>query len=337
MCPDTYQCRTVPPPDDTGMDFDDDVTELETFGATTKLSRTCKMETTFPTASNTAKILSHGLKMGGKNSSARNRGDEEEKNTLCEEEHSACAGVQLPSLDGIPGCSPPEHSPCKSFQSVEAGLSKAQNVMTKEVLDNETELNALPVAVSSEKEPAGAQRTEPDPCLCSSDTDEERLVIDEECGTPAPCRPAVPPAETASSPCPAQSPSAGITDCSHTTDQGKKASKKPPRKLSKELDPVGQILKMQTELLKSPSPKAPEPVVSCGNSDAVPAQQSPKPVVTSSTETVPAPASSASSSSRNTWTWLFEGVPKGECGHCVRRRTGPSVSICICLEMCLEI
>ncbi|NWR17575.1 ICE2 protein, partial [Emberiza fucata] len=319
VCPDAYQCRTIPPADDTGMDFDDDVTELETFGATTKLSRTCKMETAFPTASNTAKILSHGLKMGGKNSSAINRGDEEEKNTFSEQEHSACASMQLPSLDGIPGCSPQEHSPCKSFQSVEIGLSQAQqDVMTEEVLDNESKLNPLPVAVSSEKEPDGAQKKETCTPLCSSDTDEERLVIDAECETTAPCEPAVPPAgsstsaETARSPCLAQSPSAGITDCSHTTDQGKKASKKPPRKLSKELDPVGQILKMQTELLKSPSPKAPEPVVSCDNCNAVPAQlpQSPKPLVTSSTETLPAPASNATSSSRNTWTWLFEGVPK---------------------------
>nr|XP_054498122.1 little elongation complex subunit 2 isoform X2 [Agelaius phoeniceus] len=318
VCPDTYQCRTIPPPDDTGMDFDDDVTELETFGATTKLSRTCKMETTFPTASNTAKILSHGLKIGGKNSSAINRGDEEEKNPLSEQEHSACASVQLPSLDGIAGCSPQEHSPCKSFQPVEVGLSKAQDVMAKEVLDNETKLNPLPVAVSSEKEPGGAQKKETCTALCSSDTDEERLVIDAECETTAPCKPAVPPAassasaETARSPCPAQSPSASFTDCSHSTDQGKKASKKPPRKLCRELDPVGQILKMQTELLKSPSPKAPEPVVSCDNSNAVPAQlpQSPKPLVTSSTETVPAPASNATSSSRNSWTWLFEGVPK---------------------------
>ncbi|XP_063025330.1 little elongation complex subunit 2 isoform X2 [Melospiza melodia melodia] len=316
--PDTYQCRTVPPPDASGMDFDDDLTELETFGATTKLSRTCKMETAFPTASNTAKTLSHGLKVGGKSSSAISRGGEEEKTTLSEQEHPARASVQLPSLDGIPGCSPREHSPCKSSQSVEAGLGKAQHVMAKEVLDNETKFNPLPVAVSSEQEPDGAQSREPYPSFCSSDTDEERLVIDAECETAAPCRPAVPPAassasaETARSPCPAQSPAASSTDCSHTTHQGKRASKKPPRKLSKELDPVGQILKMQTELLKSPSPKAPEPVVSWDSSDAVPAQlpQSPKALVTSSTEAVPAPASSATSSSRNTWTWLFEGVPK---------------------------
>ncbi|XP_032926310.1 little elongation complex subunit 2 isoform X2 [Catharus ustulatus] len=318
VCSDTYQCRTVPPPDDTGMDFDDDVTELETFGAATKVSRTCKMESTFPAANNTAKILPHGLKMGEKNSSTINSGDEEEKNPLSEREDSACASVQRPSLNGIPCFSPQEHSPCKSFQSVEIGLNKTQDVLTKEVLDNETKLNPLSVAVSSEKEPDAAQKRETYTSLCSSDTDEERLVIDSDYETTACCQPAVPTtvsctsAETARSPSPTQCPLASISDCSDTMDQGKKTSKKPPRKLSRELDPVGEILKMQTELLKSPSQKAHEPVVSSDNSNAVTAQlpQSPKTLVTSSTETLPTPASNPTSSSRNTWTWLFEGVPE---------------------------
>ncbi|NXS19049.1 ICE2 protein, partial [Mystacornis crossleyi] len=318
VCSDTYQCRTVPLPDDTGMDFDDDVTELETFGATTKLSRTSKMESTFPAVSSTAKILSHGLKMAGGNLSAINSGDEEEKNTLSEQEGSARASVQPPSLDTTPCFNPQENSPCESFHSAEVGLNKAQHVMTKEVLDNETKLNPLSVAVNSEKEPDAAQKKETFTSLCGSDTDEERLIIDLECKTSACCKPAVPStapcasAETASCPSPTQSPLASITDCSDTVEPGKKASKKPPRKLSKELDPVGQILKMQTELLKSPFQKAAEPVVSCDNSSAVPAQvpQSPKPLVTSGTEPVPAPASNPTSSSRNTWTWLFEGVPK---------------------------
>ncbi|NXY24303.1 ICE2 protein, partial [Atrichornis clamosus] len=316
---DTYKCRTVPLPDDTGMDFDDDVTELETFGATAKLSRTSKIESAFPTVSNTAKILPHGLKIGGKNTVSINSRDEEEKNTLSEQEVSACASVQLPSSDGVPCFSPEENPPCKSFKSVEAGLDKAQRVMAEEVLDNERELNPLSSAVGSEREPDAAQRNETYTSLCSSDTDEERLIIDSECKTTACCKPAVPttvshtPAETARSPSPTQIPLASITDCSDTMDQGKKASKKPARKLSKELDPVGQILKMQTELLKSPSQKAShEPMVSCDNSIAVPAQvpQSPKTQLTSSTETVPAPASNPTGSSRNTWTWLFEGVPK---------------------------
>ncbi|NWR50712.1 ICE2 protein, partial [Regulus satrapa] len=314
---DTYQCRTIPAPDDTGMDFDDDVTELETFGATATLSRTCKKQSTPPAASNTTKMLSPGLKMGEKNSSAMNSGDEEEKATLPEQEGSAHASVQLPSLDGLPCFSPREHFLWKSSQSLEAGLSKAQDDMTKEVLDNETKLNPPSVAVSSEKEP-DAQAKETYRSLCSSDTDEERLVIDCQSKTTACCKPALPTtvsytsAETTRSPSPTQGPLASLSDCSDNMDQGKKASKKPPRKLAKEVDPVGQILKMQTELLKSPSRKTHQPVVSSDNSNSVPAQlpQSPQTLLTSSAETMPAPASSATGSSRNTWTWLFEGVPK---------------------------
>ncbi|NWU34010.1 ICE2 protein, partial [Hylia prasina] len=312
-CSDTYQCRTIPSPDDTGMDFDDDLTELETFGATTKRSRTCKMESTLPAASTTAKISSPGLKMGGKNSSAISNRDEEEKN-LSEQEGSACAIVQLPSLGDIPCFSPQEHSPSKSFHS-EKEPHTAQDAMTKEVLDNET--HPLSAAVGSEKEPHAAQKKEIDTSSCSSDTDEERLVIDTEHKSTASGKPAVPStasctsAETARS-SPTQSPLASTTDCSDTMDQRKRASKRPARKLSKELDPVGQILKMQSELLKSPLQRAPEPVLSCDNSEVVPAQlpQSPKALVTSSTATVPTPASNATSSSRNTWTLLFEGVPK---------------------------
>ncbi|NWU10525.1 ICE2 protein, partial [Cephalopterus ornatus] len=300
---DAYQCRKIPLPDATGMDFDDDVTELETFGASAKLSRTSKVESTFPAVNNAAKALSHGLKMGGKNTSTIKSGDEEGKTPLSAQEVSACASWQLPSLDGIPGFSPGEDSP---GESAETGLTKAQSVVTREVLDNETKLNPLFGA---------AQNPETQPALCSSDTDEERLVIDSECKnteccpTTAPAAACDPSAEPAGSPPPTQIPSAGLADGSDSMEQGKKASRKPPRKLSKELDPVGQILKMQTELLKSPSQKAPEPVGSWDNPNAVPAQgpQSPKPLVTSSTEAGPAPASNPN---RNTWTWLFEGVPK---------------------------
>jgi len=318
MSSDTYQYRKIPLPDDTGMDFDDDVTELETFGATVKLSRTSKMESTFPAVSNTAKSLSHGLKMGEKNTSTVSKGDEEGKTTVSEQGVSACDSMQLPSLDGILCLSPEENSCHKSFNSEEVGLNKAQHVITKEVLDKETKLNTLSNAVSYKKEFDSARKNETCTSWCSSDTDEERLIIDTECKNTDYCKTTVPntvshtSAETAKSPSPTQIPLSSMTDCSDIMDQGKNASRKPTRKLSKEFDPVGQILKMQTELLKSPSQKAPEqPVVSYDNSNATPAHvpPSPKPLVTSSTETVPAPASNPSGLSRNIWTSLFQGVP----------------------------
>ncbi|XP_009864447.1 PREDICTED: NMDA receptor-regulated protein 2 [Apaloderma vittatum] len=316
MPSDACQYRKIPLPDDTGMDFDDDVTELETFGAAVKHSKTSKTENTFPAVSNTAKVLSHDLKTGKKSISTVNSGGEEGKNTLWEQGVAACASTQLPSLGGIPCFSPEENSSQKNLNSQEVGLNKAQHVTTEEVLDNGTKLNTPSDAVSYKEESDAALKNETCASLCGSDTDEERLIIDTEhkptdsCQTPVPNVASHGSAETAKSPSPTQIPLASGTDCSETVEQGKNASRKPTRKLSKELDPVGHILKMQTELLKSPSQKAPEqPVVSCDNSNAVPAPvpPSPKPPVTSSTETAPGPASNPS---KNTWTWLFQGVPK---------------------------
>uniref|UniRef100_A0A8B9NIE9 Interactor of little elongation complex ELL subunit 2 n=1 Tax=Accipiter nisus TaxID=211598 RepID=A0A8B9NIE9_9AVES len=287
MSSDAYQYRKIPLPDDTGMDFDDDVTELETFGATVKLSGTSKMESTFPTVSNTAKVFSHGLKMGKKNTSTINSGGEEGKNTISDQGVPACASMQLPSLDGIPCFSPEGDSSHKSLNSEEVGLSKAQHVMTKEVLYSETKLNTLSNAVSYKKESDTAQKNETYASLCSSDTDEERLIIDTECKNTDCCKTPVPntashtSAETAKSPSPTQIPLASMSDCSDITDKGKNASRKAKRKLSKEFDPVGQILKMQTELLKSPSQKVHEQPVSCDSSNATSAHvpQSPKPLL----------------------------------------------------------
>nr|XP_005511168.2 little elongation complex subunit 2 isoform X1 [Columba livia] len=311
MSSDTYECRKIPIPADTGMDFDDDVTELETFGAAVKLSRTCKMESTFPTVSNAAKVLSHGLKTEKKTTSTMNSGGEEEKNTVSEQGVSTCASMQLPSLDGIPCFNPEENSSHENLNSEEVGLNKAQHVMTR-VSHNEMKLNTLSNAVS-DKVTNAAKKNETS--LCSGDTHEERLIMDTECKNTDCCKTTIPntashsSAEAAKSPSPTQIPLAGMTDCSDM-DQGKNSSRKPTRKLSKELDPVGQILKMQTELLKSPSHQA--HVVSCENSNAAPAQvpQSPNPLVSSSTEAVPARISNPSGSSRNTWTSLFQGVPK---------------------------
>ncbi|NXO04929.1 ICE2 protein, partial [Rhinopomastus cyanomelas] len=325
MSSDTYQHRKINLPDDTGLDFNDDVTELETFGATVKLSKNSKTESTFPAVSNTAKALWQDLKTGKKNTSTVSSDDEDVKSTISEQGVPARASTQLPSLDGILCFSPEESSSRKSSVSEEAAPNKAQHVTNKEVLDNGTKLNTLSNAVSYKKESDSARRSETCAVLCSSDTDEECLVIDTEskntdcCQSPAPSTGSHSLAETATSPCGPQVLLANTTECSGTADQVKNvhqvknASRKSKRKLSKEFDPVGEILKMQTELLKSPSQKAHEqPTVSCDNSNVTPANmpQSPKPLVSSSTEPVPAPTSHPSGSSRNTWTWLFQGVPK---------------------------
>ncbi|KGL77290.1 NMDA receptor-regulated protein 2, partial [Tinamus guttatus] len=310
---DTYQCRKIPVPDDPGMDFDDDVTELETFGAAVKLSKSSKTENAFPKVDNTGPVLSHELKT---DKNTIHNGGEEGRNTVSEQGFSV-SKMQLPSF-GILHSNLEENSSHKNFYSEEE-LKKAQHVITKEISDNETKLNTLSNAVTFKKESDAAQKNKSCVSLCSSDTDEDCLVIDTECKNTDYCKSAVPniissvSVETSKSPSSIHIPSESMVDSSDNTDQGKNVSRKPTRRLSKELDPVGQILKMQTELLKSPSRKSHEqPLVSSDNSNSAPTSvpESPNSSVISNTEIVPGPASNPNSSSRNTWTWLFQGPSK---------------------------
>ncbi|NWJ04151.1 ICE2 protein, partial [Crypturellus undulatus] len=310
---DTYQCRKIPVPDDPGMDFDDDVTELETFGAAVKLSKSSKAENAFPKVDNSGPVLSRELKT---DKNTINNGGEEGRNTVSEQGFSV-SKIQPPS-SGILCSNFEENSSYKNF-SEEEKQKKAQHVMTKEISDNETKLNTLSSAVTFKKESDAAQKNKSCVSLCSSDTDEDCLIIDTECKNTDYCKSVVPniissiSVETSTSPSSIHIPSESMAVSSDNTEQGKNASRKPTRRLSKELDPVGQILKMQTELLKSPSRKSHEQsLVSSDNSNSAPTNvpESPKSSVISSTETSPGPTSNPSNSSRNTWTWLFQGPSK---------------------------
>ncbi|OXB58323.1 hypothetical protein ASZ78_005882 [Callipepla squamata] len=311
---DAYQHRKIPLTDDAGMDFDDDFTELETFGAAIKLSRTSKTENT-SSVGNADKVLSCDLQSEKKLSSAINCEAQERKSPVSEQGFSAHSRTQLPSCGNV--CFSPEGnlSP-KNFHSEEAELNKVQDVTTKKISDNET--NTLSPGGSLKKTSHAAQKDEVFTPLCSSDTDEDRLIIDTELINTK-CKKTVANtvsqtlSQTSKSPSPTPNPSANVTDGSEVVHQGKNASRKIPRRLSKEFDPVGQILKMQTELLKSPTQKAHEqPAVSCDNANATQTHmpQSSKPSVVSHTAPGLGPAPNPHGSSRNTWTCLFQGVPR---------------------------
>ncbi|POI24889.1 hypothetical protein CIB84_011362, partial [Bambusicola thoracicus] len=313
---DAYQYRKVPLTDDAGMDFDDDFTELETFGASVKVSRTSKTENTC-SVSSTDKALSCDLQTEKNLTSTMSSEAQERRTPLSEQGFSAYSRTRLPSCGSV--CFSPEgNSSHKNFHSEETELNKAQEVMTKKVSDSET--NTLYPAVSFKKESHAAQKNEMYAPLCSSDTDEDRLIIDTEHKNTE-CKKAVPTAasqtlvQTSKSPSPTPNPSASMADCSEIVHQGKNASRKTPRRLSKEFDPVGRILKMQTELLKSPTQKAHEqPAVSCDNANAMQTHmpQSSKPPVISHTAPGLGPAPNPHGSSRNTWTCLFHGAPRSE-------------------------
>ncbi|XP_015727992.1 little elongation complex subunit 2 isoform X1 [Coturnix japonica] len=311
---DTYQYRKIPLADDAGMDFDDDFTELETFGATVKLSRTSKAENTC-SVSNTDKGLSCDLQTEKKLTSNINSEAQERKTPLSEQGFSAYSRTQLPSCGSV-GFSPEGNLAHKNFHSEKIESNKSQDVMTKKVSDDET--NTSYPAVSFKNDSHAVQKDETFAPSCSSDTDEDRLIIDTEHKNTE-CKKTVPDGvsqtlvQTSKSPSPTPTPSTSVADCSEIVHQGKSASKKPPRRLSKEFDPVGRILKMQTELLKSPTQKAREqPAVSCDNADAVQTHvpQSSKPPVISHTAPGLGPAPNPHGSSRNTWTCLFQGVPR---------------------------
>uniref|UniRef100_A0A452GWI0 Little elongation complex subunit 2 C-terminal domain-containing protein n=1 Tax=Gopherus agassizii TaxID=38772 RepID=A0A452GWI0_9SAUR len=298
MPPDACQLRRTPSLDHMDLDFDNDVTELETFGATSKPLKTSKMENT---PANVCKTLSDKLKIEKQLVSTVSSGAEEGTSKVNEQGFSACRNVQnvnktqLPSSNGdVVWTDSEENSSFKGLNSDEVELNDEQHgTTTNKVLDNCTKLNTLAKTDSFRKESEVTEVNETPISFSNSDTDEERLIIDAECKNGEYCKAAV------------------LANSSESPDQEKTASKKPFKRLSKEFDPLGQILKMQTELLKPPFPKAPEqPLVNCDKSsnptpNLVPPPS--KPTVASSME----PAANTSSLPKFTWTSHFQGAPKG--------------------------
>ncbi|KAH1184083.1 hypothetical protein KIL84_014699 [Mauremys mutica] len=322
MPPDACQLRRTPTLDHMDLDFENDVTELETFGATSKPLKTSKMENT---PANVCKTLSDKLKIEKQLVSTVSDGAEEGTSKVNEQGFSACSNVQnvnktqLPSSNGdVVWTDSEENSSFKGLDLNEVELNDEQHgTTTNKVLDNCTKLNTLAKTDSFRRESEVTEVNETPVSFCNSDTDEERLIIDTECKNGQYCKAAVfssnpdPVADVPKSPSPIHTSSSSLANSSESPDQEKTASKKPFKRLSKEVDPLGQILKMQTELLKPPSPKAPEPpLVNCDkSSNPTPSLVPPpsKPTVASSME----PAANTSSLPKFTWTSHFQGAPKG--------------------------
>ncbi|XP_073159736.1 little elongation complex subunit 2 isoform X5 [Lepidochelys kempii] len=322
MPPDACQLRRTQTLDHRDLDFDNDVTELETFGATCKPLKTSRTEN--PPA-NICKTLSDKLKIEEQLVSIVRDGAEEGTSKVNEQGFSACSNMQnvnktqLPSSIGdVMWADSDEKSSIKGLDSDEVELNDEQHgTATNKVLDSCTKLNTSAKTDSFKRESEITEVNETPISFCNSDTDEERLIIDTECKSVEYCKAAVfssnpdSGADIPKSPFPIQTSSSSLANSSESPDQKKIASKKPFKRLSKEFDPLGQILKMQTELLKPPSPKAPEqPLVNCDkSSNPTPSLVPPpsKPTVASSVE----PAANMSSLPKLTWTSHFQGASKG--------------------------
>ncbi|XP_019388966.1 PREDICTED: little elongation complex subunit 2 [Crocodylus porosus] len=324
MSSDTCEVRNIQTSNQIDLDFDNDFTELETFGATSKPLKTSKAENIHSKSVDPGKILSEKLKI---EKQLVSKVAEVGRSKIYEQEFSESGNLQNPNeaqlLACDTTCSDSENSTLyKGLDLDKIELhNKQHGVTTEVVVDSDTKLNSLPKPDTFKRDPEPAEANETLVSCCGSDSDEERLIIDVESKNLDHCKAAVlcsntnPVADRPKSSSPMQPPPTSTANSSESLDLGKNTPKKPSKKLSKEFDPVGQILKMQTELLKPPSPKAQEQLpVSIDKSSNPTANHIPpplKPFVFSSMESEQSTTANAGSLPKLTWTSHFQGAWKG--------------------------
>ncbi|XP_039196026.1 little elongation complex subunit 2 [Crotalus tigris] len=222
------------------LDFDTDVTELESFASAAKPLSASSAEVTPAKPSGLSAVLPAHLKT---EEGREGRSEAQERETASSSGKASPSGRNLLDLES-------------------EGNSLGETFKPMETEPEGRSLDPNFLIASSDKNhnlSEGTAEDVPSPALsCSSDTDGEHLIIDAECeadhvsepgvvtSTPGPGGPASP------SPSPGQAPAEKPAGSSEM--QSKNAPCKPPPRLSQEVDPLGQILKMQTKLLKPPSP-----------------------------------------------------------------------------------
>ncbi|XP_045305516.1 little elongation complex subunit 2 isoform X4 [Leopardus geoffroyi] len=321
------ECRKIETLENLDLDFDGDVTELETFGVnTTKPSKSPSPASTYtvpnttdtPTAPSTATT---SVAPTAPDISAHSRSLSQILMEQLQKEKQLMTGMdggpeECKNKDdqGYVPCGEKASNPEKSLvqdsdlkmsdslqleSSTEIETSNKNDIATDTVYAPE-KLNILENtdnSVTSE-----AVRSE-DVILCNSDTDEDCLIIDTECQNNSNGKTADVNSNLNSKPA---SPNSSSTQASVGNQTNATCSpeescvlKKPIKRVYKKFDPVGEILKMQDELLKPISRKIPElPLMNLENSKQTPpSEQSSAP-------------SDASSWPKSVWPSAFQ-KPKG--------------------------
>ncbi|XP_063170060.1 little elongation complex subunit 2 isoform X2 [Candoia aspera] len=303
------------------LDFDTDVTELESFASSTKPLSASQAEITPAKPSGLSVVLSEYLKMEKESKWAANssfgegKSKAEEHRTVFSRGKTSPLGSDLPDLDSE------ENSSGKGFKLAgtdpdggSVALAKGKN------LDPDT------LIASSDKnnnigEGTGAAEDDGSPApSCCSDTDGEPLIIDAECETVAVSESHAISSDhgserfAAPSSSPGQAQLGKPADSSETHKTNAPCRRRP--RLSPKIDPVGQILKMQTELLKPPSPhcqghlqitgeRSVNPTQSQGDSHSAPLASP------SAAEPGQDTVVNTGSSSKFTWATCYQGPQKG--------------------------
>ncbi|XP_033292944.1 little elongation complex subunit 2 isoform X2 [Orcinus orca] len=325
------ECRKIETHENLDLDFDDDVTELETFGVTTtKPSKSPSPASTsivpnvteMPTAPSIAitseapiapditahsrsisQILMEQLQKEKQLVTGMDNGPEECKNkddqglipcgeNVSNSEKSLVQDSDLKTSDALHLESSSEIE-TSNKNDMTSDMECVERVNVPENTDN----NSKEKPVTSE-----AAKTE-DVILCHSDTDEDCLIIDTECQNNSNGKTADTGSNLSSKPASLNSSSgqASVGNQTNTTCSPEESCvlKKPIKRVYKKFDPVGEILKMQDELLKPISRKIPEmPLMNSENSKQPPSSEQ------------PSATSDASSWPKSIWPSVFQ-KPKG--------------------------
>ncbi|XP_037689732.1 little elongation complex subunit 2 isoform X2 [Choloepus didactylus] len=327
------ECRRIETLENLDLDFDDDVTELETFGvSTTKSSKSPSpaSTSTVPDMADTpitSKVAATPMAPTASDISANSRSLSQILMEQLQKEKQLVTGIdggpeEFKKKDdqGFVPCSDKASNSDKSLlQGSELNTSaalqlegiKAQEIETSNKNDMATDkvyaderTNILwNTDNSKEKTVISEAAKAEDVILCHSDTDEDCLIIDTECKNNGNGKTAVVCSNLSSKLASPNSSSgqASVENQTNTTCCPEESCvlKKPIKRVYKKFDPVGEILKMQDELLKPISKKVPElPLMNLENSKQPP---------TSEQSTTP---SDASSWPKFVWPTAFQ-KPKG--------------------------
>uniref|UniRef100_A0A8D2CYW7 Interactor of little elongation complex ELL subunit 2 n=1 Tax=Sciurus vulgaris TaxID=55149 RepID=A0A8D2CYW7_SCIVU len=326
------ECRKIETLENLDLDFDDDVTELETFGVTTtkpSKSPSPASTSTLPIMTDTStapKAAATPVAPSAPDISANSRSLTQILMEQLQKEKQLVTGMEsgpeeCKSKDdqGRVSCGEKVASSDKSLmQDNELKTSDASQLESSKEIENSNEkdmstdmvytkderLNVVDNIENSKEKPSTSETAKTEKVIpCNSDTDEDCLIIDTQCENNSDGKSAVVGSNLSSRPASPNSSTeqASIGNQTTTTYNSEESCvlKKPIKRVYKKFDPVGEILKMQDELLKPISRKLPEfPLMNLENSKQPPISEQPS-----------AP-SDASSWPKSGWSSAFQ-KPKG--------------------------
>ncbi|MBZ3889117.1 Little elongation complex subunit 2 [Sciurus carolinensis] len=326
------ECRKIETLENLDLDFDDDVTELETFGVTTtkpSKSPSPASTSTLPIMTDTStapKAAATLVAPSAPDISANSRSLTQILMEQLQKEKQLVTGMEsgpeeCKSKDdqGRVSCGEKVASSDKSLmQDNELKTSDASQLESSKEVENSNEkdmstdmvytkderLNVVDNIENSKEKASTSETAKTEKVIpCNSDTDEDCLIIDTQCENNSDGKSAVVSSNLSSRPASPNSSTeqASIGNQTSTTYNSEESCvlKKPIKRVYKKFDPVGEILKMQDELLKPISRKLPEfPLMNLENSKQPPiSEQSSAP-------------SDASSWPKSGWSSAFQ-KPKG--------------------------